>query len=135
MLENVQTVLLIDWPSREVPETLARAGFQVFVKGGPGPQDYSACEWINGEVVNRHTGRPPDRADLIYSYRPLSELPEIITLAKALHAGTIWSQSETAPEELQTARALVESAGLRYITEPYIVEAAREHSRRHGEAN
>jgi hypothetical protein len=37
--EIFQTILVIDWPSKEVPETLARAGFRVVVRGGPGPED------------------------------------------------------------------------------------------------
>jgi hypothetical protein len=40
-LEAVKTVLIIDWPSKEVPEMLATAGLNVVVRGGPGPEDYS----------------------------------------------------------------------------------------------
>ncbi len=145
MFSTVQTILVIDWPSREVPETLARAGFHVVVRGGPGPEDYSAYEFDSsqdlsqnlaqnpGAVVVRHIGRSPERADLIYSYRPLNELSGIITTAKRLGAHTIWTQSGlsaagvndpkgcwVAEAELRLARNLVESAGLRYITGPYI---------------
>lgn len=88
VFKTVRTVV-IDWPSKEVPETLARAGFQVAVRGGPGPEDFSVYELNNGEVVVRHTGRAPELADLIYSYRPLSELAEIIAAARGLHAKTI----------------------------------------------
>jgi len=139
LFKSVETVLVIDWPSREVPETLARAGFQVVVRGGPGPEDFSLYELNDGEVVARHIGRPPDRADLIYSYRPLSELPAIITDAKRLQAKTVWTQSGfSAPgikdargcwvseQELQSARSLVQSAGLNFITEPYVGDVARE---------
>ena len=137
LLNTVETVLVIDWPSREVPEMLARAGFHVVVRGGPGPADYSACEWNEGEVGARHSGVPPEAADLIYSYRPLSELPEIIALAKRLHAKTLWTQSGLSAagvkdprgcwvpeEELRLARNLVQSAGLNYVTEPYIGDVA-----------
>ncbi len=145
MFSTVQTILVIDWPSREVPETLARAGFHVVVRGGPGPEDYSAYEFDSsqdlsqnlaqnpGAVVVRHIGRSPERADLIYSYRPLNELSGIITTAKRLGAHTIWTQSGlsaagvndpkgcwVAEAELRLAQNLVESAGLRYITGPYI---------------
>jgi sugar phosphate isomerase/epimerase len=146
IFRTVQTILLIDWPSKELPETLTRAGFHVVVRGGPGPEDYSAYELDScrnladdpGEVVVRHIGRAPERADLIYSYRPLRELPEIITTAKRLGAKTIWTQSGLSaagvndpkgcwvPEEaLRQARDLVESAGLCYISEPYIGDAAQ----------
>ena len=146
IFRTVQTILVIDWPSKELPETLTRAGFHVVVRGGPRPEDHSAYELHSsrnlahdpGEVVVRHIGRAPERADLIYSYRPLSELPEIITTAKRLGAQTIWTQSGLSAagvidrkgcwvpeEELRLARNLVESAGLRYITGPYIGDAAQ----------
>ena len=137
--KTVNTVLVIDWPSKDVPEMLALAGFHVVVRGGPGPDDYSVYEVDNGQVVTRHVGRPPGRADLIYSYRPPSELPEIIATAKSLQAKTIWAQSGLSaagvkdpkgcwvPEEEQRlARNLVEAAGLNYLTEPYIGDVARE---------
>ena len=139
LLKAVQTILVMDWPSKEVPETLVRAGFHVVVRGGPGPEEFSAYEWNDGEVVACHTGCPPERAELIYSYRPLSELPEIVVAAKRSQAETIWTQSGLsasgandpkgcwAPEnELQAARSLVQSAGLNYVTEPYIVDVVRE---------
>ena len=139
MFKSVETVLVIDWPSKEVPEMLALAGFHVVVHGGPGPEDYSSYELNNGEVVARHVGCPPERADLIYSYRPLTELPEIVAVAKGFHAKTVWTQSGlsalgvndprgcwVAEEDLKLARNLVQSAGLNYVTEPYIVDVARE---------
>ena len=33
-------MLVVDYPSKDVPETLARGGFAVTVQGGPGPEDY-----------------------------------------------------------------------------------------------
>jgi predicted CoA-binding protein len=139
MFKTVDIVMVIDWPSKEVPEMLALAGFHVVVRGGPGPQDYSAYELNNREVVARHIGRPPERVDLIYSYRPFSELPEIIATAKGLRAKTIWTQSGLSAagvndpkgcwvpeEELRSARYLVRLAGLNYVTQPYIGDVARE---------
>ena len=37
ILRAVETVLVIDWPSKEVPGLLARARLRVLVRGGPGP--------------------------------------------------------------------------------------------------
>ena len=138
VLKNVRTVLVIDWPSKDVPEELALAGFHVYVQGGPGPTDYSVYELNDGRVVARHIGRPPERAELVYSYRPLSELQQIVARAKALQAETIWTQSGlraagtndpkgcwVPEEELELTRQLVESAGLRYLSEPYIGDVAR----------
>jgi len=140
ILRSVETVLVIDWPSKEVPRQLALAGLRVVVRSGPGPEDYTAYELNNveagGEVVTRRTGHPPEEADLIYAFRPLNELPGIIATARELGAKAIWTQSGLSaagkkdlkgcwvPDgELQAARKLVESAGLLYISEPYIVEA------------
>jgi predicted CoA-binding protein len=137
--KTVETVLVIDWPTKDVPESLTMAGFHVVVRGGPGPEDYLVYAWNNGKIVTRHLGRAPDRADLIFSHRPFSELVEIIATAKELHAKIIWTQSGVSatgvddpkgcwiPEkELQSARDLVESSGLNYNTEPYIGDFARE---------
>jgi predicted CoA-binding protein len=136
---NIHTVLVIDWPTKDVPESLALAGFHVVVRGGPGPEDYSVYELNNGKVVTQHLGRPPEHAELIYSYRPVSEMAGIIATAQGLGAKTIWTQSGLSAagvnnpkgcwmpqEELRLARNLVESAGLTYITEPYIGDVARE---------
>lgn len=139
LFNSVTTVLVIDWPNKEVPELLALAGFKVVVHGGPGPEDYSAFQVKDGKVVSHHVGRPPERAELVYSYRPLSELPQTIAAAKQVCAKTLWTQSGVSAEgrddrkgcwlseeELRSARDLVESAGLVHITEPYIGDAVRE---------
>ena len=117
-LASVETILLIDWPDRRVPEAFLRAGFRVFVRGGPGPQDFSAYELRDGEVATRRIGAPPDRADLVYAYRPLNELPGIVALAQTLAAKAIWTQSNLDDAETQQARYLIESANLLHLTGP-----------------
>jgi len=139
ILKSVYTVLVVDWPTKEVPESLVRAGFHVVVHGGPGPEDYSRYELNNGKIVERRVGRPPERADLIYSYRPFSELPEIINTAKSLQAKTIWTQSGLSgsgvddpkgcwvpDEQLKSAQNLVQAAGMNYVSHPFIGDVARE---------
>ena len=112
---------MIDWPSRDVPESLARAGLRVIVRGGPGPEDFSAWEAKGGEVVSRKIGRAPERVDLVYAYRPVSELPQIIATAKSLHAAAIWTQGM----EDTAARPMVEAAGIEYFSGPDIAQTAR----------
>ena len=139
MFAEVDTVLVIDWSSKDVPEALTLAGFRVIVRGGPGPEEYSVYELNNDEVVVRHLGRPPENADLIYCYRPVSELPEIVATAKGFHAKTIWTQSGLSAagvkdakgcwvpeEELRLARNIMQSAGLDHITQAYFGDVARE---------
>jgi len=135
MLRTVKTVLVIDWPSKDVPETLARAGLYVVVRGGPKPADHAVYEVREGKVTVRPLGRPPEQADLVYAYRPPDELANIVATAKALHAKAIWSQSGLTSEgikdpkgcwlpeaQLRAARDLVELAGLVFISEPYICD-------------
>ncbi len=133
------SVLLVDWPTRDVPDTLARAGYHVTVKGGPEPDDYSVYEVVDDQVVVRRTGRPPDRAELVYTHRPLSELPGIVAMATALGALAIWYQSGVTDtgttdgrgcwlpdEQSRQARALVAAAGMAYVDDTYLADRVRE---------
>jgi hypothetical protein len=36
ILRAADSIVVVDWPSRNVPDTLSRAGYDVSVKGGPG---------------------------------------------------------------------------------------------------
>jgi len=81
VLAKTRSILVIDWPSRDVPVSLAFAGFTVFVKGGPGPTDYAAWQLDGGEPASRPLGREPDRVDLVYCHRPFGELSGIVALA------------------------------------------------------
>jgi hypothetical protein len=138
VLAETRSVLVIDWPSRDVPASLAFAGFTVFVKGGPGPADYAAWELGGGEPVSRPLGREPDRVDLVYCHRPFGELPGIVTLARRLSARAVWWQTGltggggkdpsgcwVSPEESHQARELAAAAGLGYIDDVYIADAVR----------
>ena len=139
VLKSVHSILVIDFPNPDVPYSLALAGFEVTVQGGAGPQDYSAYEIVDGKVEARHTGSAPRRADLVYAYRPLAEIREIIATAKAMQAKIIWTQSGLrragvrdpkgcwlASGDQVVARRMIQSAGLTHITEPYIADVARE---------
>lgn len=133
-----RSILVVDWPTKDVPDTLALAGYEVVVHGGPRPEDYVAYEVVDGEVVERYVGQPPPHADVVYTFRPLEELPEIVNAASSVGAGTVWIQSgftaagEKGPagcwladDDAARARALVEAAGLAYIDHPYIADAVR----------
>jgi hypothetical protein len=138
ILAACRSVLVIDWPSRDVPGTLAAAGFAVTVKSGPGPTDYTAWEIAGGEPVTRKLGSAPGHADLVYCHRPFAELPSIIALAQRLGATAVWRQTGLTstgakapdgcwapPEETQRGRELAAAAGLNYIDDIYIAGAAR----------
>lgn len=138
VLAETRSVLVIDWPSRDVPASLAFAGYTVFVKGGPGPADYAAWELDGGEPVSRPLGRAPDQVDLVYCHRPFGELPGIVALAGRLGARAFWWQTGLTsdggrapsgcwapPEESRQARELAAAAGLGYIADVYIADAVR----------
>ena len=136
VLAATKTVLLIDWPSREVPDTLARSGFTVV--SSDGPDKYNAYEASGDQVRVRDVGRPPDRAELVYTHRPIDELHEIVETARSIGAKVVWIQSgrdETgakdprgcwlSPDDSRRARGIVEGSGLSYIESPYIADAVR----------
>jgi hypothetical protein len=138
ILAAAHSFLVIDWPTRDVPDTLARAGYEVVVHGGPGPEDYTAYEVDGDAVIQRQVGRPPRSADVVYTHRPLEELPEVVEAALSVGARVVWVQSGRGPdgekdptgcwmaaEAAAGARALVEAAGLEYVDAPYIAGAVR----------
>lgn len=143
VLAAARTVVIVDWPTTDVPETLARAGYTVLVKGGPEPDNYSAYEVQGSQVVSRRTGQIPAAADLVYSFRPVEELPGIVAMAQQLGARAVWLQSGIASDGTKapdgcwmdeaasrTARAMVESAGLTYVEAPYIADEVRRRAAR-----
>ena len=138
ILARSGTVVVIDWPSRDVPEALARAGLTVAVKGGPGPADFTAWELAGDQVTTRPLGAAPARAGLVYAHRPLAELPGVVSLAVSLRAGAVWRQSGLReggdrdpagcwlpPGESAAGRELAEAAGLAYVDDCYIADVAR----------
>ena len=125
VLAATGSVLLIDWPDRDVPETLARAGYRVVSRDGPGADDYMAYELAGSEVVSRSLEAEPDRADLVYTHRPFDELPEILELARRVGARAIWSEAGPDSPGADRARRTVEAAGITYVDAPRITDAAR----------
>jgi len=136
LLTGSKTVLLIDWPSRDVPDTLARHGFTVV--SNDGPEECNAYEVEGDEVRVRQVGRLPERADIVYTHRPVDELQEIVDTARSVGAKAVWIQSGRdnagakdphgcwlPQEESGRAREIVEGAGLSYVEAPYIADAVR----------
>ena len=138
ILRATRSALVIDWPSRDVPETMVRAGWTVTVRNGPGARDFAAFERDGDDIVSRPVGVAPDHVDLVYVHRPLAELEAQVGVARALGATAIWRQSGLAAdgrkdplgcwvpaEEAAAARRLVAAAGLAYVDSPYIGDALR----------
>jgi len=109
-----------------VPDTLARAGFAVTAHGGPGPEDYYSYEFDGTTVAERRTGRRPQHADIVFSYRPLEELPGILESAIAIGANVLWFQDDGSANgaAIASAEDRVLRAGLTWIASP-ILDAIR----------
>ena len=137
ILRRMHRVVLYDWPDQDVPNSLALAGFDVIVYGGPTPDDVSRREMVDGRVVSRKIGVRPESADLVYAFRPLAELPHIVEESKRIGASTIWRQSGlneagqrdpsgcAADPDSEQWRQTVAAAGLQYIDDVYIADVAR----------
>src|SRR5215217_5862004 len=119
-LKGARTVLLIDFPSRDVPDTLARAVYEVVVQGGPEPEDYFGFSVEGDEISEQRTGSAPQHADIVYVYRPDEELPGIVEQAQRIGARAVWCEVGS-----EDARRMVEDADLAYFDSPSIVEAAQ----------
>jgi hypothetical protein len=127
-LRVARHVVVQDYPDRDIPDSLTRAGLRVTIYGGPDPADIVTCELIEGDIVERRTGRRPDSADLLYVYRPLAEIDGILAEARRLGVRTIWRQPEVGAETDPDAgqwRQQVEAAGFGYRDAPAINEVAR----------
>ncbi len=128
ILLAVRHVVVQDFPSRDAPDALAKAGLVVTIYGGPGEDDVTVSNVVDGEVVHRRVGRYPDSADLLCTYRPRDELDSIIAEARRLGARTVWRQlgpGEQVAADSDLWRERIERAGLTYVDTPPIAEVAR----------
>ena len=48
LLSTSTSFLLVDWPDRDVPDTLARHGFSVVSHDGPGANEFNAYRVVDG---------------------------------------------------------------------------------------
>lgn len=136
LLARSRSVLLVDWPSRDVPNALARAGLTVVAQEG---DDAYYAYLPDGEMVTRSPlESAPAAVDLVYAHRPVAELAGIVELARGLGARGVWMQSGRTRDgtrdprscwlevdEQGRAREIVERAGLEFVSEPYIGDLAR----------
>lgn len=126
VLRAARHVVVQDFPARDVPDSLLRAGLTVTIYGGPEPADVSTHERVDGAVVERERGRRPDRADLLYVYRPFAEIDGILAEGGRLGVQTIWRQPEVALTDAdgEAWRERVEAAGFAYVEGPIADVAA-----------
>jgi CoA binding protein len=113
LLASASSVLLIDYPGRAVPEAFARAGFETSAHEGPGDDEYYGYALDGTAIVRTHVAAAPAHVDLVYTYRPVDELPAIVAFACELGARSVWFAEANADK----ARPIVEGAGLAFADE------------------
>jgi predicted CoA-binding protein len=138
ILEVASSVLVVGCPSADIPDTLARAGFDVVVKTAE--TKYVAHE-LAGDEIAEHQVEVPAKLDLLYVHSSLQDLRGIVMIARTLGARAVWFQSgrteggASSPkgiwlpeDEALQARQTVEAAGLAYVDDSYIAGAIREYA-------
>lgn len=127
ILRAADHVVVQDFPDRDVPETLLAAGLTVTIYGGPDPADVSTEKLVDGTVELQRRGELPGQADLLYVYRPFTEIDGILAEAGRLGVKTIWRQPEAGRPDPDAAawRDRVAAAGFAYV-EGSIADVARE---------
>ena len=128
VLASTESILLIDYPGRIVPDTLARAGYTVVAHEGPGPDEYRSYSFDGTDVTQGPAGPAPAHTDLVFAYRPIEELPGIVEEAARLGARAVWTHHDGPPsdDERSRTREIVEGAGLVHVDAPALLDAVAE---------
>lgn len=131
ILRAARHVVVQDYPSKDIPDALTRAGLSVTIYGGPNEADVVASELVDGEVVARPVRHWPEAADLLFVYRPLTEIDGILTDARRMGVRTIWRQPDLNGDDHDAVawRTRVEAANMAYVDTSDIVEVAQELAR------
>ena len=133
LLESATTIELVDWPHQDVPATLIRAGYAVVGHEPDGYKTYVIVEQepdgrlfpvTGGYLTSSPLDALPDAVDIVNTFRPADEQPEIARGAIAAGARALWiQQGESTSAE---ARGIVEAAGLIFIDGVDIAVAVRD---------
>ena len=120
ILTTATSILLVDWPSRSIPEKLLDAGFTVFCYS---PNGYTKAEFVDDERNLRFVpASPPPYVDIVNVYRPEQEHEAIILKhSLPLKAKVIWLQP---PLTSKHTRALAQKHNLIFIEGVDISEIA-----------
>ena len=136
LLRSASTIELVDWPHQSVPAALDRAGYDVV---GHEPDSIKRYRVEDAEatgegcrsfplddgtfLVSRSIPSLPDTVDVVCTYRPAEEQPEIARDAIANGAKAFWVEpGETVSDE---ARQLTLAAGLAFVDGESIAAAVQ----------
>ena len=134
-------MLIVDWPSQDVPRELIAAGFDVFsanlaagtasrysVGGRQAPQNTDGVEVLppqrDGDppLIISRVAALPQHVDVVALYRPAEEHARIAQRAVDLGARTVWVQLGSFADD---ARRIVADAYLAVIEDTPIADAIR----------
>ncbi|HEY8930357.1 MAG TPA: CoA-binding protein [Mucilaginibacter sp.] len=120
LLKNTRTILLVDWPSTELPLALLKAGFEVYSYS---PDNYSKAELNrDGKLNFVNLKKPPASVDIVNIFRPEEEHNEIIAKhVVLLGAKGIWLHP---PVMSSFAGTLAKKLNLGFIEGINIADAA-----------
>ncbi len=123
VLRNSRTVALYDWPGAEMPAALHRAGYLVVGHEPDGPKHYHVSSAADGPdsfrladgnfLLSTNLDRLPGSVDIVGTYRPPDEQPEIARDAAKLGAKCFWIEPGEGSSE--AARALATEAGMLFV--------------------
>ncbi|MBS1530112.1 MAG: CoA-binding protein [Bacteroidetes bacterium] len=90
ILKKAKTILLIDWPDKNVPHSLINAGLKVY---GYSPDHYNEATDKAGDIVFNRLNERPASVDIVFIYRPEAEHERILKdQVLPLGAKIIWLQ-------------------------------------------
>jgi len=119
-LKKAHTILLVDWPSAQLPSALLTAGFNVYSYS---PDSYSKAEFEkDGKLNFTKLDGPPVQVDIVNIFRPEEEHERIISKhAIPLGAKVIWLHPPVASER---THALAETFNLLFVQGVNIADVA-----------
>lgn len=115
MTGEIQSILLVDWPSRDIPLKLVQSGFTVFSYSPDGYHQafVTVTGNSNDELVFHPMNKPPVAVDLVMIYRPSEEHASIIRdHVIPLGAKVLWLQPPV--ESMETGKMAIEQ-GLTFV--------------------
>ena len=125
VLKNAKTILLVDWPDKDVPLVLLKAGFMVISYS---PDKYTLLSYetnyAEDKLVFSDLEGPPGQVEIVNVFRPEEEHEEIINRhGIPLKAKTIWLHPPVT--SAKTAK-LAEKHKFNFVEEHDIVVTAAE---------
>jgi len=124
LLRDAKSVLFIDWPHQDVPGSVIRTGRTVYGHEPHGFGVHAIVDETDDERARRFpvtgggyltmtTIDPPESVDLVCTFRPPDEQPEIARNAIAMGAKSFWIHpGEGSSDE---ARTVCDEAGVAFV--------------------